>query len=121
MPGEVDVKSRRLHAGDAGDVLPVVFLQLAQNKIMAQVDEPDGGLSLPVQGRPGKSGDGLGRQGLVVPVGEDHSLLAPVPPVPQGLEPVRHLPPNGDPSIRQHDGSVPKVDLFPGEVLNLIP
>ena len=65
---EVEIHGRRLDAGDAGDVLPVVPLQLAQDKVMAQVDEPDGGLPLRVQGLPGQPGDGLGRQRLFVPV-----------------------------------------------------
>ena len=121
VPGEVDVESRRLHSGNPGDILPVVLLQLPEDEVMAQVDEPDLRLPLLVQSSPGQTGDGLGRQGLMVPVRENHSLLAPVPSVPQGQEPVRQLLPNGYLPVWQHQAAIQKVHLLPGEMLDFIP
>ena len=68
MSRKVDIHGCRLHARDAGDVLPVVLLQLPQHEVVPQVDEPHGGLALRVQRLPGQTGDGLRRQGFFVPV-----------------------------------------------------
>ena len=83
-----------------------MLLQLPEDKVVPEIDEPDLRLSLLVQGGPGQAGDGLRRQRLLVPVGEDHRLLTPVPVFPQGLEPLRQLPADGNLPVRQHDGRV---------------
>ena len=118
---KMDVQPRRLHAGDAGDILPVVLFQLPQHKIVAQIDEPNPDLPLFIQGSPGQAGDGLGRQRLLIPVGEDHGLLPPVPALPQGPQPIRQLPADGNLPVRKHDGRVQKIHLLPGQPLDFIP
>ena len=71
---EMDLQARRLHARHSGDVLPIVLLQLAENIIVPQIHQPHGGLALLVQGTPGQPGNGLGRQGFLIPVRQHHGL-----------------------------------------------
>ena len=81
----MDVHGGGLQPGDPGDVLPVVTFQLPQNVVVAQVDQADG-LQVPgVQRGAGQAGDGLGRQGLLVPVRQHHPFAAAVPLPAQGL------------------------------------
>ena len=88
---------------------------------MTQVNESYIRLSLLVQGQTGKTGDRLWCQRLLIPVREDHRLLALIPSVPQNLEPVRQLLADGDLPVRQYKTAVQKVHLLPGKALNLVP
>ena len=115
------VEGRRLHPRDPGYILPVVPGKLPEDVIVAQVDEPHLRLPLLVQRAPHQPGNRLRRQRLAVPVREHHRLGGAVALPAQRLQPIgqlllqRHLP------IRQHNAPVLKVNLRPGEGLDLLP
>ena len=118
---EVDVHGGGLQPGDPGDVLPVVMLQLPQNVVVAQVDQADRLQAPGVQRGAGQAGDGLGRQGLLVPVRQHHPFAAAVPLPAQGLQPGGQLRVQRDRPVRQQELLAQQIHLGPGEVLDFVP
>ena len=95
--------------------------QLPQNVVVAQVDQADG-LQVPgVQRGAGQAGDGLGRQGLLVPVRQHHPFAAAVPLPAQGLQPGGQLRGQRDRPVRQQELFAQQIHLSPGEVLDFVP
>ena len=68
MLSEVNIHGSCLNAGDPGDILPVLCLQLPQDKVMPQINEPNASLPSGVQCHPGKAGNRLWLQRLLIPV-----------------------------------------------------
>ena len=113
-------QGHRLHAGDAGDVLPVVLEQLADDEVVAQVDEADRRLALGVQLLAHDAGHRLGLHGLVEPVGEEHIVAAPVHALADPGQVLLQLRAEGNAPVRQLDLLIQKVDGPPAQGDDLI-
>ena len=110
-----------LHAGDLGHIGGGAGLELADDVIVAQIDQADRRLVLAVQLPPGRPGDGLGLHGLAEPLRAHHVLRHPAPLAVNPPQIFLHLPLHGHLPPRQKDPVVQKGDLIPGQRGDLLP